>query len=143
MENSKQTYQGAVYPWHCDQMGHMNVMYYVGKFDEATWHFFSSIGLRASEMRDGKEGLVAVEQNIKYKAELFAGDIITIHSKIVEYGDKSLKFKHEMRNSETDVVVATTILTGLYFDKVTRKAINLPRHITEKLQKMMAQKNMA
>ena len=32
-----ETYRGAVYPWHCDHMGHMNVMWYVGKFDEATW----------------------------------------------------------------------------------------------------------
>jgi acyl-CoA thioesterase FadM len=33
------TYRGVVYPWHCDHMGHMNVMWYVGKFDEATWPF--------------------------------------------------------------------------------------------------------
>ena len=35
-------YKGLVYPWHCDHMGHMNVMWYVGKFDEATWAFFAS-----------------------------------------------------------------------------------------------------
>jgi acyl-CoA thioester hydrolase len=29
-------YRGTIYPWHCDHMGHMNVMWYVGKFDEAT-----------------------------------------------------------------------------------------------------------
>ena len=40
-----ETYRGAVYPWHCDHMGHMNVMWYVGKFDEATWHLFRMVGL--------------------------------------------------------------------------------------------------
>ena len=35
------TYRGTIYPWHCDHMGHMNVMWYVGKFDEATWQFFA------------------------------------------------------------------------------------------------------
>ena len=39
------TYRGVVYPWHCDHMGHMNVMWYVGKFDEATWNLFASIGI--------------------------------------------------------------------------------------------------
>ena len=34
------TYKGTVYPWHCDHVGHMNVMWYVGKFDEATWNLF-------------------------------------------------------------------------------------------------------
>ena len=42
------TYRGAIYPWHCDHMGHMNVMWYVGKFDEATWQFFLSFGLPRS-----------------------------------------------------------------------------------------------
>lgn len=31
MSPSLLTYRGAVYPWHCDHMGHMNVMWYVGK----------------------------------------------------------------------------------------------------------------
>ena len=29
------TYRGAVYPYECDHMGHMNVSHYVRKFDEA------------------------------------------------------------------------------------------------------------
>jgi acyl-CoA thioester hydrolase len=37
MNESMLSYRGTVYPWHCDHMGHMNVMFYVGKFDEATW----------------------------------------------------------------------------------------------------------
>jgi acyl-CoA thioester hydrolase len=136
MEKSRQTYQGAIFPWHCDHMGHMNVMYYVGKFDEATWNFFSSIGLRGSKMRDEQKGMVAVEQNIQYKGELMAGDVITVHSEIIEYTDKSVKFRHEMRNAETGSVAAITILTGLYFDKVKRKAISLPAEIKAKLQDM-------
>ena len=39
------TYRGTIYPWHCDQMGHMNVMWYVGKFDEATWNLFATLGV--------------------------------------------------------------------------------------------------
>ena len=42
------SYRGAVYPWHCDHMGHMNVMWYIGKFDEATWTFFSMSQHQAS-----------------------------------------------------------------------------------------------
>ena len=39
------TYRGTVYPWHCDHMGHMNVTWYVSKFDEASWNFLRSIGI--------------------------------------------------------------------------------------------------
>ena len=55
-----ETYRGAVYPWHCDHMGHMNVMWYVGKFDEGTWNLFSSIGLTAPFLRTQGRGMAAV-----------------------------------------------------------------------------------
>lgn len=42
------TFKGTVYPWHCDHMGHMNVMWYTGRFDEATWAF---LGLFRPETR--------------------------------------------------------------------------------------------
>jgi acyl-CoA thioester hydrolase len=57
------TYRGTVYPWHCDQMGHMNVMWYVGKFDEATWQLFSRLGLTNSRFQNDGTGMAAVEQN--------------------------------------------------------------------------------
>ena len=51
MSGMIETYRGAVYPWHCDHMGHMNVMWYVGKFDEATWNLFAHLGLTAAFLR--------------------------------------------------------------------------------------------
>ena len=45
MEKLSYTYRGVVHAWQCDHMGHMNVMWYVGKFDEATWNLFAEAGL--------------------------------------------------------------------------------------------------
>ena len=56
------TYRGTVYPWHCDHMGHMNVMWYVGKFDEATWHFFNAIGLSPTYLNAPRNHL-SLDQN--------------------------------------------------------------------------------
>jgi len=137
MSDDYQTYQGVVYPWHCDHMGHMNVMHYVGKFDEATWSLFSDMGLTGRRMRDEQKGMVAVEQNIQYKGELMPGDVIAVQSEIVKLTDKSVTFRHEMRNVETGSIAAITTLTGLYFDRVARKAINLPDDIKAKLQDMV------
>ena len=38
------TYRGATYPWECDQIGHMNITWYVRKFDQANWNLFASVG---------------------------------------------------------------------------------------------------
>lgn len=60
------TYRGCVYPWHCDHVGHINVMHYVGKFDEATWNFFSLLGVTPTYLRDNDVGMAAVQQNLTY-----------------------------------------------------------------------------
>jgi acyl-CoA thioester hydrolase len=127
------TYRGTIYPWHCDHMGHMNVMWYVGKFDEATWQLLASVGLSMSRLRQDGIGMVAVEQRIEYKRELLAGDLITIHSGFQEPREKSLLFFHEMTNQETQEVAARTFLTGVCIDLNTRKARALPADIRERM----------
>jgi acyl-CoA thioester hydrolase len=58
------TYRGTVYPWQCDHVGHMNIMWYVGKFDEANWNLFARLGLTPSYLRESGRGMAAVQQNI-------------------------------------------------------------------------------
>ena len=123
------TYRGAVYPWHCDHIGHMNVMWYIGKFDEATWHLFSKIGITSSYLRKEKCGMAAVQQNTSYKQELRAGDIITIYSGILEINKKVIRFFHEMKNQETGNIAAVTILTGVHIDTDTRVSCEFPKEI--------------
>ena len=60
------TFQGTIYPWNCDHMGHMNVQFYVAKFDEATWNLVAQLGLTSNYFRQNNKGMVALEQNIKY-----------------------------------------------------------------------------
>ncbi len=132
-----ETYRGAVYPWHCDHMGHMNVMWYVGKFDEATWNFFAKLGITPKFMLENKRGMVAVHQEISYKTELLSGDVVVIHSATLEVKDKSLRFIHEMRNAVTDEVSSITILTGVHLDKEKRKASNFPDEVRKQAESLM------
>ena len=127
------TYLGTIYPWHCDHMGHMNVMWYVGKFDEATWQLFASVGLPSSRLRQEGIGLVAVEQRIEYERELLAGDTISIRSTFQEVREKALLFSHEMTNQETQELAARTFLTAVCIDLKTRKARPLPTDIRERI----------
>jgi acyl-CoA thioester hydrolase len=117
------TYRGAVYPWHCDHVGHMNVMWYVGKFDEATWNFFAKLGLTPAYLRDAGRGMAAVQQNITYKRELLAGDVVEVSTSLLEIGTRSVRFMHEMRNGATGEVAAVCELTGVHLDRQARKSV--------------------
>jgi acyl-CoA thioester hydrolase len=119
-------------------MGHMNVMWYVGKFDEATWQLLTAVGLTRARMRDESLGMAGVEQHIEYKRELFAGDVVTVVSTILEVRDKVIRFAHEMKNDGTGEVAARTTLVAVHLDTVTRKARALPADVSDKARSMMA-----
>ncbi|MGV9453793.1 acyl-CoA thioesterase [Streptomyces sp. NPDC003635] len=119
------TYRGTVYPWHCDHMGHMNVMWYVGKFDEATWQLFAGIGLTPALLRRLQRGMVAVDQRISYRREVRAGEVIVVRSGVLSTGTSSLRFCHVMEDAVSGEVCAVTAVTGVHFDTQARQAVPL------------------
>lgn len=131
------TYKGLVYPWHCDHMGHMNVMWYVGKFDEATWAFFGHLGLTAKMLRSSDRGMAAVEQQISYQREAFPGDMLEVYTRPIKVTTKSIRFVSEMIDAETKEVLAICELVGVHLDTSTRKSTALPESIREKAMAMI------
>jgi len=113
-------------------MGHMNVMWYVGKFDEATWNLFATMGITAAFLRENRRGMAAVQQNITYKRELYAGETVAIRSAFLEVREKAAKFVHEMRNAVTDELAAICVLTGVHIDAHTRKSCPFPGDIVQR-----------
>jgi acyl-CoA thioester hydrolase len=133
------TYAGAVYPWQCDHMGHMNVTGYVAKFDEATWAFFLSIGLTPAVLRGDVLGMAALEQRITYKRELMPGDVVEISTRLVELREKTVRFVHTMCNRETGELAAECELIAACLDKAARKARPFPRAIAERARAVQAE----
>ena len=124
-----ETYRGAVYPWHCDHMGHMNVMWYVGKFDEATWNLFAAIGITAAFLKESGRAMAAVQQNITYKKELHAGATVSVRSAFIEVREKVARFVHEMKNDQTGETAAICVITGVSMDAATRRSCPFPESI--------------
>jgi len=137
MSSMVETYRGAVYPWHCDHMGHMNVMWYVGKFDEATWNLFAQLGVTAAFLRDNARAMAAVQQNITYKRELLSGDVVAVRSGMLEIREKVARFVHEMRHAQTGDVSAVCVLTAVHMDSNARKATAFPGDIVARARNLL------
>ena len=136
MINTINTYKGIIYPWHCDHMGHMNVQFYIAKFDEASWNLLTSLGLSPAYLKENNKGMVALEQHINYYKEVFAGESIYVESEILEIKDKTILFKHCMYALESKVLLAQTVITGLHIDTLLRKGIRLPLFVKEQLYEL-------
>ena len=132
-----ETYRGVVYPWHCDHIGHMNVMWYVGKFDEATWNLFSGIGITPAFLREQHRAMAAVQQDITYRRELLSGDVVAVRSGMLEIRDKVAKFVHEMRDAQTGEVSAVCVLTAVHMDSDARKSTAFPLEVAARAKALL------
>ena len=133
MSGYREMFRGVVYPWHCDHLGHMTVMHYVGLFDQANWHLLSAMGVTWEKMKETGETLVDVKHTVEYLLEQKVGSLIVIESVLTRIGTKSVTQRHRMLNSETGVLAATTEIVSVYFDMETRKSLPLPNPMREDL----------
>ena len=125
MPHAIETYRGTVFPWECDVNGHMNVRFYVGKFDEGTWQFMAQIGASRDELKRRNCGPMAVSQNIAYKRELMPGDTVVVRSSVSALGKTSCRFRHVMTDTATGEVAAELEIVGVFVDLAQRKPMPL------------------
>lgn len=129
-----ETYRGVVYPNQLDHMGHMNVQWYTSKFDEATWHLFSMVGLTNRYIKEDQCGMAALEQKTEYKAEVMPGDLLVVKSELLEISEKTLRFKHYMYDAETEALSATSELLAVHLDRQARRSRALPDFVKANCQ---------
>ena len=137
MTGAMQTYSGVVYPWHCDHVGHMNVMFYMAKFDEATWFFFNRIGLTREVLAAARRGMAAVEQRIAYERELRVGDALLVETSLLEVRARVLRFAHRMRTPDSDATAALMMQTTVHLDLELRRAVPFPDAVVERARSLV------
>lgn len=139
MTKGIETYRGTVFPWECDANGHMNVRFYVAKFDEGTWQFMAQIGATREELKRRNCGPMAVSQNIAYKRELVPGDTVLVATSLVSLGNASCRFRHVMTDSASGAVAAEMELVGVFVDLATRKAMPVWPELRAKAEALLGQ----
>ncbi len=131
------TYRGTVYPQHLDHMDHMNIQYYMAKFDEAVWNLFHRIGLTPSYLRAEHRGMAALETIVRCLEELFAGDVVAVHSGVLKVGETSLCFVQEMRNGETGKTAAIMRVVSVHLDRAQRRPVPFPEAIAARARALV------
>jgi len=122
----KLTYEGEVEARFIDHNGHMNVAWYVHIFDRATWALFHSVGIDDAYMAAAGRTMFAVEENLRYFAELKQGDRLAVYTELTLVKPKALHFTHAMVDVERNRIAATADLVGVHVDSVERRARPFP-----------------
>ena len=120
------TYKGAVMTWECDSNRHMNVMYYINKFEHAGRGFDLELQFFKDGGRHDHLGIVVLQQQINYIKEVFEDDLLYVESQLQAIGNKSFTVFHEMKLTRTQELVATMKAVLVRFNKETRKSLPFP-----------------
>jgi acyl-CoA thioester hydrolase len=131
--------KSVAHPWMCDVLGHMTTRFYVGMFDDASYHFLHSVfGWTGGSDDEGKIAWVDARQVIEYQAEVTAGDLLETHAKLTRVGTKSITVCYEMTQLGDRVTAATMEVIYVLFDLQKRKALALTDELLEKASMHLA-----
>lgn len=129
------TFRGTVNTWECDEVGHMNVQFYVARASDAAFYLRHALGLAPSQVRDKGKAMVALEEHFRFHRELRAGDLMHMRSRPVELRERTLVSYHELFNSASGEVSATTVAVSGHFDLEKRRLVPWEEEAREKAKR--------
>ena len=118
--------RSSVQTWECDQMGHMNVQFYVARADEGLTALAAALGLSARAQRSGLAALIAREHHIRFHRELRPGAPFVIMGGVLDTRPEGLILYEELQNSAASSLAATFVTRAEWCDIETRGGLPLP-----------------
>jgi len=85
-----EVYRGSINTWECDEMGHMNVRFYVAKMMEGLAEFAHALGLSHAFRAGAQATLVPRDQHIRFIKEAHAGKPFSMKACVLEVSESSV-----------------------------------------------------
>ena len=137
MSNWRETHRGLIFPWNCDNYGHMNVRFYWDHFDDSAFQTWTVLGCSPELFADASIHAVTGRNTINYISEMAAGTFFVITAGLTRIGNRSVTFTHRMHNAKTAELCATMTGTEVMFDPQTRKSTEIPADLRQRLNELL------
>lgn len=108
---------------YLDVFGHMNVQYYLKIFSDSVFEMCAQFGMDEAYFLRSGHGMYALEQHIKYLAEVREGETVAIHSRYFGRNERRIHFMLFMVNETRQNIAATIEVMALHVDRETKRAI--------------------
>ena len=97
-QTGPEVWSGGVGAWECDEMGHMNVRFYVAKATEGLATLAALIGMPHAFSPYAEATLLVREQHIRFLREAHPGAGLYMTGGVVEMGETDARFLMVMRH---------------------------------------------
>ncbi|MEM7110889.1 MAG: thioesterase family protein [Chloroflexota bacterium] len=126
-------YRKTVPHEYLDEMGHMNVRWYMAIFDDAAYPFFASFGMHIDYYKQEKAGGFALRQFVNYLAEVRVGETVVVRTRLLGRSAKRIHFMHFLINETKGKLAATMEGLGSHADLTIRRTSPYPPHIAAQI----------
>lgn len=124
----------SVQTWECDDMGHMNVQFYVAKAGEGLSVLGHHLGYGPSAARQDATVLLPREHHIRFHREQHPGAALNLAGAVTGREGDTLKVYEELTNTASGVVAATINADVVLADAQTREQKPLPAAMAEGIE---------
>ncbi|MBS0295257.1 MAG: acyl-ACP thioesterase [Proteobacteria bacterium] len=107
---SLEIWRGAVNAWECDEMGHMNVRFYLAHAHAGLAGLAAAMGLPDAFSPTGGSTLIIREQHVRFLREAHAGAPLHMHAGLLNVGEQEAEALLVMRHSESGEPCASFIV---------------------------------
>ena len=121
-----------------DENQHVNVQYYVHLVERGLGEIFRRVGLGEPYAAADEIGNFALEQHIRYLAEILVNDQVAVHIRLVELSPKRAYFMGFLVNDSRAELAATVEVVMMNVDIALRRGTPFPPAAKEQLDALLA-----
>ncbi len=125
-------------PAFLDENQHVNVQYYLHLLERGLGEIFRQVGLGERYASADKIGNFALEQHIRYLAELLQNDRVSVYIRLLELKPKRAYFIGFLVNDSREELAATVEIVMMNVDIVRRRGTPFPPAAKQKLEHLLA-----
>ncbi|MEN9855873.1 MAG: hypothetical protein RLZZ157_999 [Pseudomonadota bacterium] len=130
-------WSGSAEAWECDEMGHMNVRFWVRHCMDGVVGLAAAIGLGRAFAKGAQSTLIPTRQHIKFLREARAGAPLFLRSGVLEVCETTLKLYSEIVHRFTGEIGATFITTLAHIEAHSGRAFPFPARVRELAKPLM------
>jgi acyl-CoA thioester hydrolase len=126
-------------PEYEDYNGHMRITHHLGLHDDAGLPFFALLGIDEAYFAEHRNGVVDLENHLRYLAEVHAGDRVAVHSRVLDRSDKTMHGIWFLLNLSNAEVANTLEFVSLHIDQEERRASPFPADVAQRIDQLVAE----
>ena len=134
----KRAYKTTIPRAFLDENQHVNVQYYVRLAERGLGELFRRVGLGERYAAADELGNFALEQHIRYLAELLEGDHVSVYIRLVDLSPKRAYFLAFLVNETNEELAATVEVVMMNVDIARRQGTPFPPAAKANLDELLA-----